>query len=174
LHGGQSARQLKQWDESLALVNQVISNHKDSIYLPQAQLTAGRAHYGKKEYDRADELFEMVATGSRNAAGAEARFRMGAVRFVQKKHAEAIRQYQRVMYGFGAEKALDEVKKFQHLSATEAAICSEVLAGVAKTAAEKEKFLEDARDFYQFILDHHAQSGSAPNAKKRLGELNKG
>jgi TolA-binding protein len=174
LHGGQSARQLKQWDESLALVNQVISNHKDSIYLPQAQLTAGRAHYGKKEYDPADELFEMVATGSRNATGAEARFRMGAVRFVQKKHAEAIRQYQRVMYGFGAQKALDEVKKFQHLSATEAAICSEVLAGVAKTAAEKEKFLEDAKEFYQYILDHHAQSGSAPNAKNRLGELNKG
>ncbi|MDP7205627.1 MAG: hypothetical protein QGH11_08665, partial [Pirellulaceae bacterium] len=174
LHGGQSARQLKQFDESLALVNQVIENHKDSVYLPQAQLTAGRAHYGKKEYDKADEFFEVVATGSRNATGAEARFYMGAVRFGQKKHADAIRQYQRVMFGFGAEKAIDEVKKFQHLSATEAAICSEVLAGEAKTAADKEKYLTEAKGFYMYIVDQHPESISAANAKKRLAELNKG
>jgi len=174
LHGGQSARQLKQWDESLALVNQVIEKHKDSVYLPQAQLTAGRAYYGKKEYDKANELYEFVATGSRNATGAEARFHMGAVCFVQKEHANAIRQYQRVMYGFGAEKALAEVKKFQHLSATEAAICSEVLAGEAKAAADKAKYLTMAKGFYQYILDNHAESGSAANAKKRLEELNQG
>ncbi len=174
LHGGQSARQLKQFDESLALVNQVIENHPDSVYLPQAQLTAGRAHYGKKEYDKADELFEVVATGSRNATGAEARFYMGAIRFGQKKHADAIRQYQRVMFGFGADKALDEVKKFQHLSATEAAICSEVLAGAAKTAADKDKYLSEAKGFYMYIVDQHPESISAANAKKRLAELNKG
>lgn len=174
LHGGQAARQLKQWDESLGLVNQVIENHKDSIYLPQGQLTAGRAYYGKKEYDKAKELFEIVATGSRNATGAEARFHMGAVCFVQKEHANAVRQYQRVMFGFGAEKALAEVKKFQHLSATEAAICSEVLAGEAKAEADKAKYLTEAKGFYQYILDNHAESGSAANAKKRLEELSQG
>jgi TolA-binding protein len=174
VHGGQAARQLKQWDECLALVGEVIENYKDSTYLPQAQLTAGRAHYGKKEYDKAIELFEIVATGSRTATGAEARFHMGEVCFVQKKHAAAVRHYKRVMYGFGDEKAVAEVKKFQHLSATEAAICSEVLAGAATTAAAKSKELTNAKTYYKYILDNHAQSGSAANARKRLDELNKG
>ena len=174
LHGGISARQLKKFDESLALLNQVIEDHPESVYLPQVQLTAGRAHYDKKDYDKAYKLFEVVATSSRDQYGAEARFRMGGIRFLQKKHAEAIPQYQRVMFGFRAEKAVDEVKKFQHLSATEAAVCSEVLAGEAKTAAEKDKFLTEAKGFYQYIVENHAESISAANAKKRLAELNKG
>ena len=78
------------------------------------------------------------------------------------------------MFGFGADKALDEVKKFQHLSATEAAICSEVLAGAAKTAADKDKYLSEAKGFYMYIVDQHPESISAANAKKRLAELNKG
>jgi hypothetical protein len=49
-----------------------------------------------------------------------------------------------------------------------------VLAGEAKTAADKEKYLTKAKGFYQYILDNHAESGSAANAKKRLEELNQG
>lgn len=174
LHGGQSAGQLKQWDQSLAMLNVILADHKDSTYISQAQLEAGRAHRGKQELDKANELFEVVAREARNASGAEARFLMGEICFGQKKHADAIRHYQRVIFGFGGERALDEVKQFQHLSATEAGICAEVLAGEAKTAADKQRYLKDAIGFYQHIVENHPKSASAANAGKRLEELNKG
>lgn len=52
---------------------------------------------------------------------------MGEVYFSQCDFAKAIPEFQRVMYGFGGDKAPEDMKNWQAKNAFEAMRCSEVL-----------------------------------------------
>jgi hypothetical protein len=116
--------------------------------------------------------YEQAATLSRTEVGARARFMIGERLFEQKKHAEAIRQFQRAMFGFGGEAAAPEVKAWQAKAGFEAGRCVDVqLQGTAP--ASRGSLVAEAKRYYQFVVDKHPQDKLAAQAAKRLQELSK-
>jgi hypothetical protein len=76
------------------------------------------------------------------------------------------------MFGFGGDKAPDDIKNWQAKSAFEAARCSEVLVNNL-SGADKRKVVETAIEFYEFVVEKHAKHELAAQAQTRLGELQK-
>ena len=171
LHAGQSAGQLKRWQESLAILETIPKDFAKSSYLPETHYEIGWAQHQLKKFDLALKSYEEAATESRTAVGARARFMMGEVEFQQKKFTQAIRHFQRVMYGFGGAEAAADVKNWQSKAALEAGRCCGVQAQQSKTAADRKKWITDARKYYNYVLQSHPASGEAALAKKRLEAL---
>ena len=74
------------------------------------------------------------------------------------------------MYGYGGESATAEVKNWQARSAFEAGRCSEVL--IADLNGDKKvRAIKIASDFYQYVVDKHAQHDLGEQAKTRLAAL---
>ena len=80
---------------------------------------------------------------------------IGEIEFEQKKHAEAIKSYYKVIYGYG-------YPKWQAEAAYEAGRCFEVSG--KKPQAVKQ---------YQELVEKYPESDKAPLAKERLKELEK-
>ena len=173
LHGGQSAAQLKLWDESLKLLTAIPEKFPESPLLAEAIYEAGWAQQNLGKNDEALKNYEAAATKSRDHVGARARFMMGELHFAAKKHDDAIREFQRAMFGFGAEQATPETKNWQAKSGYEAGRCAEVQITEAKDAAAKQKAIADAKRLYTFVAEKHADHELAAQAKKRLDVLNK-
>ena len=172
LHGGQSASQLKQWDEALALLAQIPEKHAESPYVPEACYELGWAKQNSGKEDEAMKDYEQAADKSRGAVGARARFMIGELHFTRKKYVDAIREFQRTMYGYGGDKALPEVKKWQAKSGYEAGRCADVqIQGAAPPA--RPGLIADAKKYYQYVVDKHPQDELAAQAKTRLTELSK-
>ncbi len=170
LHGGQSASQLEQWEKAITFLSRIPEEHADSAFLPEAHYELG---WAKQNLDRQDEAlkdYELAATASRGEVGARARFMVGELQFGKKEFAEAIRQFQRVMYGYGGDNATDGVKNWQAKSAFEAARCAEVqIAGA--TGAARAKLIGDAKKAYQFVMTKQPDGELATKAAERLKAL---
>jgi TolA-binding protein len=173
LHGGQSAAQLKLWDESLKLLASIPEKFPESPLLAEAQYEAGWAKQNLGQNDEAMKDYEAAATKSRDQVGARARFMMGELHFAAKKHDDAIKEFQRAMFGFGGEQATAETKNWQAKSGYEAGRCAEVQIAEAKDAAAKQKAISDAKRMYTFVIEKHAEHALASEAKKRMDVLNK-
>jgi TolA-binding protein len=161
---------LEQWDDAIAQLTKIPENHAESTNVPQAYYELGWAQQKLGKSDEALQAYEQAATESRGETGARARFMMGELYFEQKKHAEAVRQFQRVMYGYGGELAPASVKTWQAKSGFEAGRCAEVQAQ-ATAGADRAKHISDARKHYQFVVEKHPQDSLAAEAKKRLETL---
>ena len=98
---------------------------------------------------------------------------MGELHFQEKKYDEAVREFQRAMFGFGGEQATPETKNWQAKSGYEAGRVAEVQITTAKEAAAKQKLIADAKRFYTFVAEKHASHELAGEAKKRLEALGK-
>ncbi len=170
LHGGQSAAQLEQWEQAITLLSQITEKHADSTYLPETHYELGWAKQNLDQQDEALKDYELAATASRGEVGARARFMIGELQFGKKKFAEAIRQFQRVMYGYGGENATDAVKNWQAKSAFEAARCGEVQISTAKGSA-RAKLINDAKKAYQFVIEKLPEGELATKAAERLKAL---
>jgi cellulose synthase operon protein C len=155
------------------LLLELAKQHPQSPLLPEARYELGWARQNLGQLQLAAADYEAAAAGSRDPVGARARFMLGELLFNEKKHAEAIREFQRAMFGYGAEQAAPEAKNWQAKSGYEAGRCAEVLLGSAADAAAKEKHLSDARRFYSFVVEKHPTHDLAPEAKKRLDLLAK-
>ena len=173
LHGGQSASQEKQWEKSIELLSQVIKKFPENALVPEATYELGWAKQNSGQADEALKDYETAATKSRDQVGARARFMMGEVYFEKKQHAEAVREFQRAMFGYGAETAAAETKNWQAKSGYEAGRCTEVRIGTEKDAAAKAKLIADAKRFYTFVVEKHPTHELAAEAKKRLDVLAK-
>jgi TolA-binding protein len=173
LHGGQSAAQLKQWDASLAMLTQLPTKFPESPFVAEAFYEAGWAQQNLAQPAEALKSYEEAANRSRDHVGARARFMMGEIEFEQKKFDEAIREFQRAMFGFGGDSAMPETKNWQAKSGYEAGRCAEVQIASDKDAAAKAKHLADAKKFYEFVVTKHPQHELAAEAKKRLDALAK-
>lgn len=170
LHGGQCQRELKQWPECEKWLREVVTRYPNSPYLATVTYELGFCAQQQSRLEDALKLYAEVANKYRNEVAARARFMMGEVYFSQRDFAKAIAEFQRVMYGFGAEKAPEDIKNWQAKSAFEAARCSEVLIENLKGDG-RDKIIAAARDYYKFIVDRHAAHPLAAQAQTRLGEL---
>lgn len=173
LHGGQSAGQLKKWDESLALLTPIVEQYKQSPYLAEAQFEIGQAQKNLGKTAEALAAWEQAATLSRGGIGARARFEMGELEFGAKKFDDAVVEFQRVMFGYGGDNAADDVKPWQAKAAVEAGRCAETQIEATK-GADRVKWLTDAKRFYKYVVDKHPQEKKlADFAKMRLAALAK-
>jgi cellulose synthase operon protein C len=170
LHGGQCYRELKQWPECEKWLREVVTRFPNSPYLATVTYELGFCSQQQNRLEDALKLYAEVANKYRNEVAARARFMMGEVYFSQRDFAKAIAEFQRVMYGFGADKAPEDIKNWQAKSAFEAARCSEVLIENLKGEG-REKVIAATRDYYKFIVDRHAAHELAAQAQSRLGEL---
>ena len=174
LHAAQAAGQLKQWDASIRWIEQLQEKLPSSPYQPQATYELGWAQRNLGQLNEALESFNAVSAKSRNELGARARFMAGEVLFEKKDYAAAILEFRRVMFGYGADKAPDSVKQWQSKSGFEAGRCASVLAGAESDAQRRSKLLQDARGFFQYVAEKHANSTEADAARKQLERLTKG
>ncbi len=172
LHGAQCLREQKRWPECESWLQVVLSKYPESSYLPTALYEMGYCQQNQNKIKEALSYYAEVANNYRNEVAARSRFMMGEVYFSQRDFAKAIPEFQRVMYGFGGEKAPKEIQNWQAKSAYEAARCSEVLLENLRGAA-REKVIDTAKDFYSFIVQKHAAHELAAQAQTRLGELQK-
>jgi len=172
LHGGQSASQLKQWEDALSLLAQIPTKHAESTYVAEACYELGWAKQNSGQEDEAMKDYEQAATSSRGAVGARARFMMGELLFGRKQYDEAIREFQRAMYGYGGDNAPDDVKKWQAKSGYEAARCADVQIKDA-APADRAGLIAEAKKYYQYVIEKHPQDELAAQAKTRLTELAK-
>ena len=171
LHGGQSAAQLKQWDHSIQWYNELKQRFPDTAYLPQVFYETGFAYHQMNDTDSALKHFSQVAENYRNEIGARARFMIGEIYFGDKKFDQAIPEFQKVMYGYGAEKAPDDIKNWQAKSGFEAGRCSELLMQSARTENARKKARDFAIKFYQYVIDKHPGHELAKKSAERLEAL---
>jgi TolA-binding protein len=169
LHAGQSAAQLKKWDEALKLFEQSSKQFADSPYLPSLMYERAWALQNLGKTDEAFKLYDEVTAASEGEVGARARFMMGEIQFEKKEYKEAVRSFFKVAYGYGYPNSPEPVKKWQANSAYEAARCFETLAG--QDAGKKAAMLEQAKKSYQEVLEKYPTSDKAGLSKSRLEAL---
>jgi TolA-binding protein len=171
LHGGQSASQLKNWTEAVAMLATIPEKFPDTPLLAEAMYELGWARQNAGQKAEALVDYEVAATKSRDHVGARARFMMGELHFAEKKYDLAIQEFRRAMLGYGGEQATAETKNWQAKSGYEAGRCAEVQIAAAQDAAQKQQLGRDARQFYTFVVEKHASHELAAEAKKRLESL---
>jgi TolA-binding protein len=160
LHAGQSAAQLKRWEESAKLLVRLQKEFADSPHVVEAMYEEGWARQNLDQLGDALKLYETVADKTDAVVGARARFMMGEVLFTQANHKEAIRNYFKVIYGYGDIQAPAAYKTWQANATYEAARCFEVL-----------KNAEQAKKLYNELLVKYPDNDKAASAKERLKQL---
>jgi TolA-binding protein len=160
LHAGQAAGQTKRWDESLKLLARLAKDYPDSPHVIEATYEQAWAKQNLNQLDEALKLYESVSDKSDAPIGARSRFMMGEVLFTERNYKEAIRNYFKVIYGYGEAQSAEPFKTWQANSAYEAARCFEVL-----------KSPEQAKKLYNELLNKYPNSDKAAAAKDRLRQL---
>ncbi len=171
LHGGQSASQLKQWKNAIDWLTELRERFPATKYLPETFYETGFSYQQAGDTDNALKFFAEVANNYRIEVAARARFMMGEIYFGERQFDKAIPQFQRVMFGFGADKAPASIKNWQAKSGFEAGRCSELLMQQAKTKPSQEKALKIAMDFFAYVIDKHPQHELAAKSRQRLEAL---
>jgi cellulose synthase operon protein C len=172
LHGGQSASQMKDWKKAVSFFESLLNRYDQSPYVPEARYELAFAQQNLGDEESAMQNFTLAAESSRESLGARARFMIGELHFARKDYRAAIREFQRVMFGFGGDAATDEIKPWQAKAAFEAARCSEVQIQDA-AATDRPGLIADARRFYQYVVEKHPDHELAAQAKSRLQVLSK-
>ena len=155
LHAGEAAAQLKQWEQSLNWLSKGSQQLPDSKYLPQILCEQGWALQNLQRPDEALRLYDQVIAKTGTETAAKAQFMIGEIQFAAKQHAEAIKSYFKVIYGYS-------VPRWQSEACYEAARCFEVLG--KPTQAVK---------MYEELVTKFPDAETAPAAKERLAELKK-
>lgn len=171
LHGGQSAAQVKDWPQAINWYDALRERFPATSYLSQVFYETGFAHQQAGNDEQAIKLYTQVADNYRNELAARARFMMGEIYFAQKDFSKAIPEFQRVMYGFGADKAPPEIQNWQAKSGFEAGRCAELLVDSAQTDSAKNKARGYARRFYTFVTEKHPDHELSAKAAERLRSL---
>lgn len=171
LHGGQSAAQIKDWPQAINWYDALRERFPATTYLPQVFYETGFAHQQAGNDDQAVKLYTQVADNYRNELAARARFMMGEIYFAQKEFSKAIPEFQRVMYGFGADKAPADIQNWQAKSGFEAGRCAELLVDAAQTESAKSKARGYARRFYTFVTEKHPNHELSAKATQRLQSI---
>ncbi len=171
LHGGQSLVQLKEYEAAKGWFEELEQRFPESQYLPQARYETAFALQQSGQDDEALKLYEQVAAEQRNELGARSRFMMGEIYFGRRDLAKAIPEFQRVMYGYGAERAPEAVRNWQAKSGYEAGRCAELMIEQASTPDRRQKSTEIAMQFFQYVVDKHPKHELAAMGQERLEAL---
>ncbi len=172
LHGAQSARELKKWNDVESWIGAMKSQVPDSPLMPTAKYELAYARQNQKKTIEAIQLYSELAEEQRNEIGARSRFMMGEVFFADREFAKAISEFQKVMFGYGGTQAPSDIKNWQARSAFEAGRCSEVLIADQK-GEKKKKAVDVAKKFYEFVVNNHDGHSLSKQAKDRLSELSR-
>ncbi|MCC9605699.1 tetratricopeptide repeat protein [Blastopirellula sp. JC732] len=172
LHAGQSAAQLKKWDESIRWMNDLLAKSPDSPVAAEAEYEIGWANYNQKKVDDAIKRFTTAADLSPGRTGARARFMLGELYFEKKDYEAAEGQFKRVVLGFGGAKSVDEVKPWQAKAAYELGRCNEVRIRDA-VGAPRVRYISEAKKYYGMVVSDYPQTPEAKLAAGRLDAINK-
>ena len=172
LHGAQCLREQKKWADAEAWLREIIARYPSSPYLSTVIFELATAKQNMNQTDEALRLFGEVASKYRDELAARARFMMGELYFAQRQFDKAIPEFQRVMFGYGAEKADGSIKNWQARGGFEAGRCSEALIQDLQGEA-RQRALSIAKDFYNYVIDKHPTHEVVKQAQVRLNELNK-
>jgi TolA-binding protein len=153
LHAAQSAEQLKDWNQSLALAERAVKEFPESGSLPEALYQVGWSRQNLDQLDEAVKAYEQVTERSSGDTAARARFMVGEIYFLKKDHKEAIRHFFKVAFGYASP-------KWQAEAHYESGRCFEVL-----------KNTRQARESYKQVVENFAESDKAPLARDRLMAL---
>ncbi len=171
LHGGQSAAQLKQWNDAIQWYDELRERFPATSYLPQVFYETGFTYQQMGDNEKAMKFYGQVADNYRNELAARARFMMGEIHFSDGRLDQAITDFQRVMYGYGAEKAPDSIKNWQAKSGFEAGRCSELLMQQAKSQDGRNKAKKFATDFFNYVINQHPAHELVAKSQKLLQDL---
>ncbi len=171
LHGAQSAAQLGQWEPAKTWLSEFLKEHRESPLAAEARYELGRALHKLGDADGARRAWEQATAQSKSVIAVQAQFMLGELAFEQKEYDEAVKQFRKAMFRFGAERAPAEFHPWQARAAFEAARCHEVRIADAKTAAERIRHLQEANRFYRHVVDKYPRSEVAGAARKRLAAL---
>ncbi|MBN2475027.1 MAG: tetratricopeptide repeat protein [Pirellulales bacterium] len=153
LHAGQAAGQLKQWQKCLELATQCAEKAPDSPSLHMALYQQGWAQQNLGKPDEAMKLYPQVIAKANDEWAARAQFMIGEIQFEQKNHAEAIKSFYKVIYGYG-------YPQWQADATYEAARCFEV-------RREPDKAVQ----LYRMLIEKYADSDKVSLAKQRIEQL---
>lgn len=167
LHGAQSLSQLERYEEAIEWLDALRSKYPSTVYLAQVFYELGYAYHQQGDPERALHHYAEVAGNYRSEIAARARFMIGEIHFSARDFAKAIPEFQRVMYGFGAEDAPDNIKTWQAKSGFEAGRCAELLISSAR-ADRRSAAIRAAKEFYQYVVEKHPGDPLAAKARQRL------
>jgi len=153
LGAGQAAAQLKQWDKSLKFLTDAAARFPDAELLPEILYEQGRAQQNLGKTDEALRLYQTAAAKTDREVAARALFMIGEIQFERKDHAEAIKTFYQVIYGYS-------YPEWQANATYEAARCFETL-----------KRPEQAVKLYKELIEKHPDHDKAALARKRLKSL---
>ena len=153
LHSGNAAGKLGDWQKSLDLLTECVEKYPESPHVAEALFGQGRALHNLDKLDEAMAVYEQVLTKSTAEPAARAQLMIGEIQFTQKKHAEAIKSFFKVSYGYG-------YPQWQADAVYEAGRCFEVLGQKSQALKQYEKLVKD-----------FAQSDKVPLAQQRIEAL---
>jgi TolA-binding protein len=148
-----AAQRRQSWQKALDLLDQAVKEFPDTTYLPEIYYERGWALQNLDRLEEAAAEYDVVLTKTNGEAAARAQFMIGEIQFQQKRHADAVKSYFRVIYGYA-------YPQWQADACYEAARCFEVLQ--KKTQAVKQ---------YQELIEKFPTSDKAPLAKERIQAL---
>lgn len=168
LHGGQAASQQKKWDDSIQWFERLQTKYPKSNYLPTALYEMAWAHQNQGRLNQALKLYTSATEKTRSEVGARSRFMIGEILYANKQYERAIREFQKVMYGYGAEKAAAQIKRWQAKAGYEAGQCAGVLASQTSDDAQRDSHLNSAKKLFSYVIEKHPQTEEAAAARKQL------
>ena len=167
LHAGQSAGQLGKWKESLGWLEKIASDQPDTPYQPQIKYEMAIAQQNLGNEEVAIQLFASVIDNSSGETKARAGFMMGELYYANKNYVDAIREFRKVMFGFDQD-ADEKIRYWQAKAGFEAGQCAGVLASEEDKPAERERFVDLAKKFFEYVATQHPQSEEAAAASTQL------
>ena len=173
LHAAESANKIRKYDVAKEYVRTLQDDLQDKDYVAEGWLELGNAQRGLKELADARDSFTKAFDQTNSETGARAGFLVGEVLFGQKKFDDAIRQYKLVIYGYGGTRAPDNIKKWQCSSGYETARCYHVQIKNESDSSKRQKLIDEAKKFYNYVVQNHAGDRLAIESKKQLAVLSK-
>jgi cellulose synthase operon protein C len=153
LRPDQENQRKEAWQKSLTLLDRLVKENPDAAYLPEAWYERGWALQNLGRFDEAMGEYQQVLAKSNAEPAARSQFMIGQIQFQQKKHAEAVKSFYLVLYGYA-------YPQWQADAAFEAAKCFEALH--KKSQAIKQ---------YQELIEKFPQSDKVTAAKSRIEAL---
>ena len=168
LHGGQCASQLKRWGDCITWLNVITRNYAKTPYLPTVMYEQAWALQNAGKPNDAIKIYTDVTKRSRGEVGARARFMIGEILYANRQYENAIKEFQKVMFGYGAEKASAAIKRWQAKAGFEAGQCAGVLASQQNNSSSRSQYVAATKQFFEYVIAKHAQSPEAKSAREQL------
>lgn len=153
LHASHCALQTEQFDEALALADQLIADHAKSEHVPKAMYQKGRALHKLDRKDEALEIYNAVLEKTTDESAAASQFMIGEIEFEGGRHEDAVKSFYKLMYNYA-------YPKWQADATYEAARCFEVL-----------KKIPQAKKLYAELVKKYPNSDKVSLAEARLKKL---